>query len=526
MKKKLLILSLIGFLATTVKASSIEVSGDVSGLWSADTVFVMSDLSIAYGQSLEISPGTRVIFWGHFRIEVQGKITAMGQAGDSIIFTVRDTANFHNQTTERGGWFGIRFTQTPNTNDTSAFSYCRFEYGKAFGDSVQQNGGAIFAQDFSKLRISNCLFYHNYSFVSGGAVYLWNSDAIITNNSFIDNYAGNTGTVYGYGGGICVMHASPHIRNNYFSSNLSTGVGGGLSMDDADPVFYDNIFDGNYSALGGGLGVLRSSPSTTFSNLLIVNNEGLYFGGGLCCIRSFPVFSNLTIADNACSYGGGFYCNDSAVPSMYNSIIYNNYGLGISVYIWDVRSAPNFYYCDIEGGAEAFEGSGGHEGYHGVYQNNIDNPPAFYGLGNFPYQLTGGSPCIDEGTPEATFLNLPGKDLSGALRIWNNRIDMGTYEFNGTTEILKPEKEGLEITVIPNPFVNKLEISFREVTTENLHFIILNQGGKAITCFDVPAGTKQYLFQNQEDPAALKAGAYFLKCTGSKQNIVQKIIKL
>jgi len=525
MKIKLLIISLIVLLTTTVSASSIEVSGEVSGLWSVDTVLVMSDLTIADGQSLEISPGTRVIFWGHFKINVQGKITALGLVGDSIVFTVRDTANFHNQTTERGGWFGIRFTQTPVTNDTSVFSYCRFEYGKAFGDSIQQNGGTIFAQDFSKLKISNCLFFNNYSFVSGGAVYLWNSDAVIINNSFIDNYAGNTGTVYGYGGGLCAMHCSPAILDNYFSSNSSTGIGGGLSMDDADPVFYNNIFDGNYSALGGGLGILRSSPSTTFSNLLIVNNESLFFGGGLCCIRSFPVFSNLTVADNLSSYGGGFYCNDSAVPSMYNSIIYNNDGLGTSVYIWDVRSAPNFYYCDIEGGAEGFEGSGGHEGYHGVYQNNIDSPPGFYGTGSYPYQLTESSPCIDNGTPDANFLNLPEEDLSGAPRIWNNRLDIGTYEFNGTTGIPETRKTGLDITLAPNPVMDNLEIRFGEVTPEILHFVIFNQEGKEITRFEVPAGTKQYTFQNPANSDTAKSGVYFLKCS-SNETIVLKFIKL
>lgn len=526
MKIRLLIISLIVLLASTANASSIEVNGEVSGLWSADTVLVMSDLTINDGLSLDISPGTRVIFYGHFRIEVQGKITAMGLIDDSIVFTVRDTINFHNQATERGGWFGIRFTQTPVTNDTSVFSFCRFEYGKAFGDSAQQNGGAIFARDFSKLRMSNCLFFHNYSFVSGGAVYLWNSDAVIINNSFIDNYAGNTGTVYGYGGGLCAMHSSPVIRENYFSSNSSTGIGGGLSMENADPVFYNNIFDGNYSALGGGLGILRSSPSTTFSNLLIVNNESLFFGGGLCCIRSFPVFSNLTVADNMSSYGGGFYCNDSAVPSMYNSILYGNNGLGISVYIWDVRSAPNFYYCDIEGGTEGFEGSGGHEGYHGLYQNNTDSPPGFYGTGNYPYQLTESSSCIDNGTPDANFLNLPEEDLSGAPRIWNNRLDMGSYEFNGTTGIPETRETGLEITLVPNPVVDNLEIRFGEMTTENLHFVIINQTGEEITRFDVPAGTKKYTFQNLANPNIINTGVCFLKCTGNSKNIVRKFIKL
>ena len=525
-------LSILPFLLLTLAsinsaATSIEVSGPVSGTWDADTVLVMGDLLVPDGQTLTIAPGSRIICWSHFRINIQGRILAEGNSGDTILFTVRDTANFHNPSTERGGWFGIRFNQTPAQNDTSRFSFCRFEFGKAFGDSVDEYGGAIYARYFGKIGITNCLFYHNNSYFSGGAVYLWNSDACLRNNIFKDNYAGNPGNIYGYGGGVCAMHSSPEITRNVFLRNSSTGVGGGVSFDDADPVFTNNIFENNYSALGGALGVLRCSPASAFSNLLIVNNTSLFFGGGISCIRSFPVFSNLTITNNSSCYGGGIYCNDSAMPSFYNSIIHGNTGLGVSAYIWDIRSAPDFYYCDVEGDTAGFEGSGGHQGYHGEYRYNIDENPGFYGAGLFPYQLTGNSPCIDAGTPDATFLNIPAYDLGFAPRIWNNRIDMGAYEYNGTTGTAGNNASSDEwFSVCPNPFSNSFRIDLKRNLNLKVNFRIKNLQGNVLQDICIPPGTHHYMVDCISSfTGMLPSGAYILEADNGKEKSVKIILK-
>lgn len=197
-------------------ATSITVSGNVNGNWTADTIIVEGNLVIQPGELLVISPGTLVQFQSYYSIDVQGRILAQGAEGDSILFTIRDTSNFYAQNQGRGGWSGIRFRQTSSSEDSSVFSYCRIEFGKATEDSANCFGGAIFAHQWDKLRIDNCLFYHNYSFYSGGAIYLSTSDAIIEKCIFIENYSGNTGTVYGYGGGICSMSSSPDITKNEF----------------------------------------------------------------------------------------------------------------------------------------------------------------------------------------------------------------------------------------------------------------------------------------------------------------------
>lgn len=456
----LLLLLLIGYYS---EATSITVNGNVSGSWTADTVIVEGHLLVPSGSQLVIAPGTLVRFNSYYRIDVMGSLVALGTSLDSIVFTVKDTANFNDLSHGRGGWSGIRFRQVSSTEDSSIFKYCKFQFSKATEDSLNCYGGAILSIGFNKLRISNCLFYHNYSFYSGGAVYLESSNTEIERCHFKDNYSGNTGLIYGYGGGLCSVSSSPVVRWNEFYSNSSTGVGGAASFEYSDPVFEHNIMQYNFSALGGALGVLRSSPVNTFSNNLIANNEAMFFGGGVCCIRSFPTFSNLTIAGNISAYGGGFYCNDSASPSMYNSIIYGNSGLGVSVYIWDVFSAPNFYYCNIEGDTTGFQGSGGQEGYHGEYQNNLNEDPEFAFTGLFNYQIWGTSPCRDAGTPDAGFLNLPPTDLAGALRVINNRIDIGAYEFDGTTDVKPNLYEYQALQAFPNPFCNGVTISLPEL---------------------------------------------------------------
>ena len=75
------------------------------------------------------------------------------------------------------------------------------------------------------------------------------------------------------------------------------------------------------------------------------------------------------------------------------------------------------------------------------------------------YQLSSLSPCIDTGTPDTTGLNLPQMDIAGNWRIWNNRIDMGCYEYGSEpVGIHDPElpvpPEGISISAYPNPLLN------------------------------------------------------------------------
>lgn len=516
---------LFSFIANTyLYATSVIVSGNVSGNWTTDTVFVDGNLIVPSGETLNIAAGTFIEFQSYFRIDVQGNIIANGLINDTIKFTIHDTSNFYSQEQGRGGWSGIRFNQLLNSADSSIFSYCCFEYGKATEDSLNSYGGVFFIHNFNKVRISNCRFYNNYSFFKGGAIYLHSANVKICNSTFRNGYSGNKSIGYGYGGGICSMYSLPDIRYNSFFNNKSTGVGGAVSFDFSDPIFENNIMQNNYSGLGGALGILRSTPTKTLSNNLITNNEALFFGGGMCCIRSFPVLSNFTISNNNSAYGGGLYCNDSAAPAIYNTIIWANSGLGESVYIWDVYSAPSFYYCDIMGDSSNFEGSGAHMGYHGTYLNNLNENPSFFETGANPFQLLTNSVCIDTGIIDAGLLDLPEIDLAGDLRIYNNRIDIGAYEYNGITGFAKEYESIMGLEAIPNPFVSFSKLILKDCMQENTPLLIFNTQGQNIRTINIEKGQNEVFWDGCDtNGSEVSNGLYF---ANYKTKLISKTIKL
>ncbi len=107
--------------------------------------------------------------------------------------------------------------------------------------------------------------------------------------------------------------------------------------------------------------------------------------------------------------------------------------------------------------------------------NNIDADPLFQGndwASSLSYQLISNSPCIDAGTDDTLGLNLPFADLIGNYRIWNNRIDMGCYEY-GAPPVTNDDPElpipgnGIQLSLYPNPVYatgSKESYSFIEFT--------------------------------------------------------------
>ena len=128
-----------------------------------------------------------MIFAGHYKFNIQGRLLAIGTKENTITLTPQDTTI---------GWHGIRFCRTLATNDSSKIIYCNLQYVKAVGSSTDdKRGGAIFVRSFSKVLISRSL---------------------VTNNStYGDKLTG--------GAGIFVDSCSPRIVNNSFSSNKAEG---------------------------------------------------------------------------------------------------------------------------------------------------------------------------------------------------------------------------------------------------------------------------------------------------------------
>jgi len=363
--------------------------GTVNGTWtlSGSPYQIQGNIQINNGTTLIIEPGVDIIFQGYYKLNVQGKLLAVGNSTDSITFTSADTIT---------GWQGIKFINTPDIG-ISEISYCEITFAKG-----STYGGAIYFENYSAVVVSHCRIA-KCSAGNGGAIGCWTwSDPVIRNNLFEYNSTG------GDGGAIwCMGSYSMQISNNIFINNTANS-GGGIYCYVSSPHISNNIIANNTAALGGGI---------------CANNN------------SSPALINNTIVNNSAENGGGLYSSLTSFPIVHNTIIWGNSASlnGQQVCIPD-ESDPSFYYCNIQGGQAAFYLNG--NSYFGNYQNNIDSNPLFvssttgsgvnYYAGTANWSLQNNSPCIDNGAPN---LSYPETDIAGNYRVSVCIIDIGSYEY-------------------------------------------------------------------------------------------------
>jgi parallel beta-helix repeat protein len=407
-------------------------SGPVFGTWpnSGSPYYIEGEIAIPAGQTLTIEPGVLVEFQGHYKLNVQGQLLAVGTETDSIIFTINDTTGFHNWYSPDGGWHGIRFGFSSPGDDTSRISYCKLEYGKAVGSFPDNKGGAIAAESYDNLVITNTLITQNIAVEDGGGLALSNSNIIIYSNTIYYNGAGSSG------GGIAVYSCDPHIINNLIYENVALNSAGGISLYyNANPNIYNNIIFHNFAEFGGGLQI-ETNCNPIIKNNIIVGDSALSEGGGVDLEDNCnAIFINNTIVYNVAPFGGGIDCEVNSNPIFRNTILWGNIGTvdGNQVHLFSEDSDPDFYYCDVEGGSEAFGlwyGGTTYFTYTGIYENNMDSIPEFTSLNQYIYLLDDLSPCIDTGDPDTIYNDI--EDLSNpGFAEWPSkgtlRNDIGVY---------------------------------------------------------------------------------------------------
>ena len=213
-------------------------------------------------------------------------------------------------------------------------------------------------------------------------------------------------------------------------------------------------------------------------------------------------------------YISGLYFNFQSTPIFKNCIIWGNIAGandGSQVYIWDIYSAPEFYYCDIQDGLEGFSGAGGNGvGFIGIYENCLEANPQFNLNGNYPFGLSDDSPCINGGTPDTSGLFLPETDLSGNDRFRGNRIDMGVYESQLETSFFSYQYKENEVRIQPNPVTNESVISLQLDSSTDISFSIIDMHGNLV--WKKPKSTyEKGLNHIPLNKIKLKAGYYLIK---------------
>ncbi|MBN2762256.1 MAG: right-handed parallel beta-helix repeat-containing protein [Bacteroidales bacterium] len=256
---------------SVVVSDTVNYSITENTTWDKDTVYIGSSFQVAANATLEIHPGTCVLFKGNYSVTIAGIIHANGTAAEKIRFTVSDTTGYWNKT--HSGWGGIILA---NNREKSVFDHCIFEFAKdksavemyeaseaGFVNCIFRNNGsrkfypgnkAIIEGDKVKLYVGNCLFYDNES--TYATIYMIHSDLVVCNSNFFRNAMTLAVVSNNYGGNTL-------IKNSIFWSNV-------LRDNTIEASSQDHCEISNC--------ILDERNSKILTTGLSVNKENIYYG--------------------------------------------------------------------------------------------------------------------------------------------------------------------------------------------------------------------------------------------------------
>ncbi|MFQ5604490.1 MAG: right-handed parallel beta-helix repeat-containing protein [bacterium] len=372
-----------------------DAKGTVSGVWrkSGSPYILSGSVTIPEGKKLKIEPGVEIRFDGAFTFGGRGTLEAIGTKNDSIIFTRhRNAANSEG--------FGIRFSPSSTSPDTSKLIYCVIEKMQKIYDVFGRvDMHAIYLWKSSPVLIANSRISNN-----AGPTLCGDKSTLIIKNSVISNNAedaicfkSTTGEVSGCTiinnggigldcrkGGFTSKKTKIAIKNNFIKGNQN----GGISLSSTNAEIFNNIITENSASKGAG--IYFASDTLRLINNTIYKNSAQNSGGGLYKSRNPLIAENNIFWGNEARYGPQVY-------SSYSSTTALNYSL-------------------VQGG------------YDGV--GNIAAPPHFLDPENDLFHLQSNSPAIDAGNPAVSYNDVEDPNRVGfalAPSQGTIRNDMGAF---------------------------------------------------------------------------------------------------
>jgi len=528
--------------ASIARADVVFVSGDVSGVWSADSVFVTDSIYVSPGNTLEIEPGVNVIFLmaNYFTVRQGALLQAVGTETDTIKFL--PAVDGYNT-------LGIDFD---NASDQSILEYCYFSHALYSAvaltnsditirhclmedNSGHYRGGGISALEGSDAQIEYNVIRNNSTIQQGGGIYCNDSSPTIRGNVIDGNRSGPIAT----GGGIsCSNHSHPLIVDNTLSNNQvypspiypsTQGTGAAIYCSNlSNPTIVGNRFFNNRVNGGGAVGssgggaIFVFSAAPVIANNLFVGNVVEYGGGGALYLFIYngTILNNVFTGNSAAGEGGAIYM-DLSHPNISNSVLYGNTAPdGPEIYLYS-SSEVTVSYSDIEGG---WEGVG-----------NVDVDPQFRDPASGDYHLMAidcgdqyDSPLIDAGNP-AYIDSLLGCDWGLGTVL----SDIGAYGGGapagptaiGDDEIVSTPSEFFAVSNYPNPFNARTTITYR--LPEASHVIINiydDLGRKVRTLLDMAqsAGRHEIIWEASD----MASGLYFYRIQADNYKAIRKMALL
>ncbi len=163
-----------------------------------------------------------------------------------------------------------------------------------------------------------------------------------------------------------------------------------------------------------------------------------------------------------------------------------------------------------------------------LFAGGLDiHDPEFYSLSEF-------SPCINSGTPDTLGLYLPPYDLAGNWRIWNNRIDMGCFEYGSEPWVtiddpVLPVPDQLVLQQnYPNPFNPTTTIAYSLPEASHVRLDIYNVKGQLVKTLingEMPAGMHSVVWDGRDsNNTAVASGVYFYRVSCPKVTQTKRML--
>ncbi|MGC9396202.1 MAG: NosD domain-containing protein, partial [Anaerolineae bacterium] len=210
-------------------------------------------------------------------------------------------------------------------NDGGVDSYPTLIGNTISGNSAEKHGGGLALSAHVHANIHQNTISANTA-ITGGGLYLMESDAQITENFIADNTATNCG------GGMSLWDSQPWIQSNDVYSNTTQGSGGGIHAystdfgDSGGPWLFGNQIRHN-TAYGGGGVFLEFETAAVIGNVF-EGNAATGGGGGVAGGGIFLLVSDATVDRNEFKFNtaerGGALGFQGGNAKIYNNLIYDN----------------------------------------------------------------------------------------------------------------------------------------------------------------------------------------------------------
>ena len=375
---------------------------------------------------------------------IQAAIDAAAN-GDTVLVsdgTYKENINFNGKaitvtsvngpatTTIDGG--GITSVVTFNTGEGAGSVLNGFTL--THGNASPLEGGGIAVS--SSPTITNNVITANLGSNGGGGIGIAFAAPLVQGNT-ISNNTQSSGSGGIGGGGISIRGESSGTRiiGNIISNNSWGSGGGGISLFAAGgPLIQNNIITGNNgSTQGGGLIIFNDASPQIIGN--VFSHNSAFHGGGLYWLipQSTPgiLLLNNTITNNSATQGSAVFADGfDADATFQNNVIIGQAGVD-SVFCGTFSNTPPGFTANDVFVAGASPYGGICSDQTGV-QGNISADPLFVDTAVDNFHLQPASPAVNAGNNTAR-VALPTTDIDGNTRVFNNTVDMGSFEFQGAT---------------------------------------------------------------------------------------------